>query len=149
MKIKNLQLLLPALLVGCAAGSVKDMRESATPENKISVVIDQNYQTVYKRLLDKLSECLGEAQVGLFANMHIKSDIFSELREARVSYMMTNLGTQSYYFHANIAGTGIDTTKLDGFVYYGTWRPILPKLAAWASKDNAPCDQEEKQASAN
>ena len=130
-------LLLPGVLAGCAAGNVKQIQTE--PANALHVQIDQNYQRLYKNLLRKMDECAGEGQVGLFAQLHIKQTILSDLKEASISYMMTNLGTQSYYLHVDIHGIGEDRSKLDAYVAYSTWKDWLPRVERWARQPDATC----------
>ena len=133
-------LLLAGLLAGCAAGNVKQIQTE--PANALHVEIDQNYQRLYKNLLRKMDECAGEGQVGLFAQLHIKQTILSDLKEASISYMMTNVGTQSYYLHVDIFGVGEDRSKFDAYVAYSTWKSWLPRVERWARNPAATCADE-------
>ena len=136
------------LLTGCAAGNVKQIQTE--PANALHVEIDQNYQRLYKNLLRKMDECAGEGQVGLFAQLHIKQTILSDLKEASISYMMTNLGTQSYYLHVDIFGIGEDRSTLDAYVAYSTWKGWLPRVERWARQPDSPCaDPAEPEKNAN
>ncbi len=115
------------------------IRTTTILPNALHVQIDQNYQRLYKNLLRKMDECAGEGQVGLFAQLHIKQTILSDLKEASISYMMTNLGTQSYYLHVDIHGIGEDRSKLDAYVAYSTWKDWLPRVERWARQPDATC----------
>jgi len=114
MKMIAISFTAVALLTGCAAGTVKDLKSD--PANSISVEINQNYQRVYKNLLEKMQVCMGEGWVGAFAQNHIRHAMFNELQEAYISYVMSNLGYQNHYLHVDIKGYELDKTKLEAFV---------------------------------
>jgi len=138
MKIVVINIAVVALLTGCAAGTVKDLKSD--PANSIRVQIDQNYQRVYKNLLERMQECMGEGWVGVFAQNHIRHAMYSELQEANISFVMSNLGYQNHYLHVDIKALEQEKTKLEAFVYFSTWRSALGRIEAWARDTNATCN---------
>lgn len=130
-------LALAATLTGCAASSPKTLK--ADPARKVSVQIDQNYQRVFKNVLDKFQECVGEGRIGVFADMHIKNVMLSDLKEAEISVMMTNLGNY-YYYHADIKEIAPGKTQFDAAIIYQTWSRWLDRSVAWAQNGDADCD---------
>ncbi len=129
---------LPALLAGCAAGTVKELKSA--PGNSIHIEINQNCQRVYKNVLEKMQQCLGEGWGGAFAQYHVRHAIFSELQEANISWIMSNLDYQNHYLHVDLKGLQYDKTKLDAFVYFSGARQILVNVQAWATDANSTCD---------
>lgn len=83
---------------------------------------------------------MGEGWAGAFAQFHIRHAVFNELREANISFVMSNLGYQNHYLHVDIRGLDDATTKLDAFVYFSTWRPTLARVQSWATDADAQCD---------
>lgn len=138
MQMTCISLILVSLLSGCAAGTVNELRSD--PANSIKLEINQNYQRVYKNLLEKMQECMGEGWVGVFAQNHIRHAMFNELQEANISYVMSNLGYQNHYLHVDIKGSGRDNTKMDAFVHFSTWRSVLSRVEVWATDAKATCD---------
>ena len=138
MKIILTCLALPIFLIGCAAGTVNELRSD--PANSIHVEIKQNYQRVYKNLLEKMRECMGEGWAGAFAQFHIRHAMYNELREANISFVMSNLGQQNHYLQVDIRGLEDEKTKLDAFIYFPTWKSTLAKVQPWATDEKAKCD---------
>jgi hypothetical protein len=126
-----------AILCGCAAQTVKEVRSN--PAAELHMTVDQNYQRVYKQLLEKMQECYKEGTVGAFAQMHIRTSLYNELREANISYMMTNLGSQNHYLQVDIKGMG-ESTNLDAYVFFKTWSNRIPQIREWAINSDASCD---------
>ena len=136
--LRKVALALLPFLFGCAATSVKEMKSD--PANAVHTTIEQNYQRVYKNLLGRMQECMSEGPVGMFAQYHVRHVLLPELREATISYAMSNMGTQNYYLHVDISGVSENQTKLDTYIFFSTWRHVLPKIQAWATNPDAPCD---------
>jgi hypothetical protein len=117
---------------------VKELRESSS--KRIEFKVEENYQRVYKNLLDKMHECIGEGWAGVFASYHIKNELYSELEEGEITFLMSNAGMQNYYMHMDVASISAEQTKVDAFVYYSTWAKNLPLIKQWASDSNSSCD---------
>jgi len=137
MKIVILLSVIIGLLAGCAAGSVKELQSN--PAKTINLELNKNYQQVYKNVLVKMQECMGEGWAGVFAQTQIKHVMYNDLQEANISYMMTNLGRNLYYLQVDIKGLSPKTTNISASVYYPTWKPSLNSVVAWAHDGNAPC----------
>lgn len=135
---KIIVILISSLLASCAASNVKELRENSSKVIEFSV--EENYQRVYKNVLDKMHECLGEGWAGVFASYHIKSELYSELKEGEITFLMSNAGIQSYYLHADIFGISEEQTKVDAYAYYSTWEKSLPLIKQWASDGDSSCD---------
>lgn len=129
---------LALVLAGCAAGNVSEIR--ADPANAIRMELDQNYQRVYKNVLDKMHECIGESWAGLFAQVRIRHALYSDLQEGNIGYVMDNLGQANHYLQVDIKGLPGNKTQLAAYVYFPTWRPQLDRVRAWAMNGQAPCE---------
>jgi len=127
-----------ALLAGCAAGNVSEIR--ADPANAVRLDLDQNYQRVYKNVLDKMHECIGESWAGVFAQVRIRHALYSDLQEGNIGYVMDNLGVANHYLQVDIKGLPNNKTRLDAYVHFATWKPHLDRVKAWAVDGQAPCD---------
>lgn len=122
-------------LCGCAATSIREIKSS--PAATTSFETNINYQRLYKNLVTKFSECMGEGYVGGFATTHIKHALYSDLKEATISYTMDNLG-QNIYYHADIIGTE-KGSKVIAYVSLNTWKRTLDNTKNWATDADAPC----------
>lgn len=138
MKTIVASLTLATLLTGCAAGNVSEIR--ADPANSVRVEIDQNYQRVYKNVLDKMHECIGESSAGMFAQVRIRHALYSDLQEGNIGYVMDNLGVANHYLQVDIKGLPNNRTRLEAFVHFSTWKPHLERVTAWAIDGRAPCE---------
>lgn len=125
------------ILSGCAAGSVSDLRQNHSGSSHITV--DENYQRVYKNLLESMYQCYGEGWAGVFAQYHIRSELYSELDEAEISYVMTNAGMQGHYLHVDIRGVDADHSEVDTFVSLSTWERQLSRVESWARGSDVDC----------
>lgn len=133
------------LLTGCAPGSARELK--AQPGYESHAEVDVPYQRAYKNSLEKVRECIGEGAVGLFASHQIKSDIFTDLQEARISYVMLNLGQQNYYMQIDFKGLGANKTRIDAYGHSAGWRGLMDRVKVWAVDEGAPCDDKAKEAS--
>ena len=131
------------LLASCAASNVKGLRENYS--KKIEFTVEENYQRVYKNLLDKVHECMGEGWAGVFASFHIKNELYNELKEGEITFLMSNAGMQSYYMHIDVTSISEKRTKVDAYVYYSTWEKELPLIRQWAFDDNSSCDLQKEE----
>jgi hypothetical protein len=131
-------LLLAYFMTGCAARSLNDLRTK--PSKSLHVEVDQNYQRLYKNLLEKMNECMTGGNISLTARFDIRHSVLSELREAQVGYYMTNYGTESYWLLVDLKGIDKDKTKLDAYVAVSTWESRLKEVEAWATDPSSTCD---------
>lgn len=138
MKAIVASLTLAALLAGCAAGNVSEIRTD--PANAVRIEIDQNYQRVYKNVLDKMHECIGESWAGMFAQVRIRHALYSDLQEGNIGYVMDNLGVANHYLQVDIKGLPNNRTRLEAFVHFSTWKAHLERVQAWAIDGRAPCE---------
>ena len=127
-------------LTSCAASNVKELKEN--PSKTIEFTIEENYQRVYKNLLEKMNECMGEGWAGVFASTHIKHELYNELKEGNITFLMSNAGSQSYYMHIDVASIADKKTRINAYVYYSTWEKNLPLVKQWAFDGNSSCDLE-------
>ena len=101
--------------------------------------VDQNYQRVYRNLLTKFRDCMGEGWAGAFASFHVVEGLYPDLGEAEISHMMTNAGTKNYYMHVEIKEVTADKTSVKAYVQLSTWKRQLEKVRPWATDPAATC----------
>jgi len=53
---------LATLITGCAASNIQDIKQDAGDTSQI--LVHDNYQKVYKNILENMQECLGEGWAG-------------------------------------------------------------------------------------
>lgn len=126
------------LLSGCAAGTVKELQSH--PAAILDENIDLNYQRVYKNVLDKMRECIGEGWAGAFAQYHIQNELLSDLKESHIGFMMSNAGMQSHYLQVDIFGLNENKSNMKVMVAIETWKPYLSKIDNWAKNKDATCN---------
>ncbi|PHM16469.1 MAG: hypothetical protein CJD30_11425 [Sulfuricurvum sp. PD_MW2] len=100
------------VLTGCMASTPKEMTIDPKVKSK-QVVVNQNYQRIYKRALDKSRECfeMGLGTAAIIAD----GQIYTELKEAEMSiYLMGGLGRQ---MHHTAKFKSIDENNTDMIVY--------------------------------
>jgi len=140
--VKNIAVIVICfVLTACAASNVRDLRDNSSAQMEFKV--EENYQRVYKNLLDKMHECVGEGWAGVFASYHINSELYNELGEGEISFMMSNAGMQSYYMQMDVASLSEAQAKVNAYVYYSTWEKNLPLIKQWAVNGDSSCDLEE------
>jgi len=125
-------------LMSCAASNIKELKEHYS--KKIEFTVDNNYQRVYKNILDKMHECKGEGWAGVFASYHIQHELYNDLKEGYITFLMSNAGSQSYYMHIDVASISDEQTNVNAYVYYSTWEKNLPLVKQWAFYGNSGCD---------
>lgn len=133
---KLILLLTLAILTGCVAGTPQQARLLG-PEKRYSMQIDENYQTVYRRIVDVARTCY---QVNLVtASQIVNADLYSDTRTATISVGMYGaLGPQLYQL---IDLKAIDDTHTTIDAVYPLGRPDLwgQKLRGWAAGTSAAC----------
>ena len=83
---------------------------------------------------------MGEGNAGPFDSQHIQTAIYSDLKEAEITYILSTMGYRSHFLHVNFKGLENDKTQLDAYVYFPTWKPFLSKIKRWAEKPEAACE---------
>lgn len=124
-------------LTGCAATDTKTLK--AKPSKQVTATINENYQRVYKNILDKMTECQGEGMVGIASSMQVKHTMLPDLKEAQISYTMSNLGSTSYFYHAELRGTEDGKTRITAYSGLSTWDKLVDRSLVWARDPNASC----------
>lgn len=130
------------LLASCATSNVKELKRYSG--NSVEFTVEENYQRVYKNLLDKIHECKGEAWAGESASYRIRDELFTELKEGHITFIMSNAGSQSYYIHIDIISIADKKTKAKAYVYYSTQKDYLPLIKQWAFDGNSGCELSEQ-----
>ena len=140
--VKNMQKLI--LFITCffvasyASGSIKEQKKKSA--SSVEFTVEENYQRVYKKLLEKLHECKGEAWAGELVSHRIKNDLRDERKEGYITFIMSNAGSQVYYIHIKIVSITDDKTKAKAYVYYSTKEDYLPLISQWTVAGNSGCE---------
>jgi hypothetical protein len=76
--MKNICILILILsFAGCAAATPSALRETATAKgNVISVTVDENYQSVYRRLAEKMR---GHFKPAIIGGFKVDADLYPDL----------------------------------------------------------------------
>ena len=130
------------LLASCATSNVKELKRYSG--NSVEFTVEENYQRVYKNLLDKLHECKGEVWAGESASYRIRDELFTELKEGHITFIMSNAGSQSYYIHIDFTSIADEKTKAKAYVFYSTRKDYLPLIKQWAFDGNSGCELSEQ-----
>jgi len=126
------------LFSGCAGKNIANVRSD--PSKALHIVLNQNYQQTYKNLSTKYQECMMQGWAGVFAQMHIDRQLYSDLKEGHIIHYMTNMGMKSYYVVIDIKETDNKKTLLDAYIFYSTWENVLPKIEEWSINTDSTCD---------
>lgn len=121
------------MLGGCAAESIKDLKES--PHRSEKIVIEQNYQRTYKNLLDKVGECFSDG----FGGMFVRHVLLSDLRTASISYVHGTPVGNKYFIHIEITAIDNDRSSVDAYVYFQAMEKYLRRIPEWAIDPSAEC----------
>jgi hypothetical protein len=118
-------------LAGCAA-SKQDLRQS---QNTRTEYFDQNYQALYKTVLDQMQTCW---HTGLMmplspVRMQIKSELYPDLGLGEISYYQSNLGDIHYHLvEVRKKGDGSELTVFTGRKLAHVNQRELETYFAWA-----------------
>lgn len=126
------------MLQGCVSTTAN---LKADPGAKMEFTTDQPYQLVYKNLLTKMRDCLGEGQIGMsFATMIIRNELYPDLGTAEVSQVMENAGVTNYYMHFDIVKLEAKKTSVTGYTQYSiNGQKFLGRAKQWAIDSNSTC----------
>lgn len=129
-------------LAPCALGEIKAQKKNSA--NSIEFNVEENYQRVYKNLLEKMHECKGEAWVGESTRYRIKNELYDEHKKGQITFFVFNAGKQIYYIHIKIDAIGDNKTKAKAYVYYSTQEDYLPLISQWTLGGNSGCEISEQ-----
>jgi hypothetical protein len=125
-------------LASCTTSSVKESKKLSA--SSVEFTVEENYQRVYKNLLDKTHECKGEVWAGESASYRIRDELFTELKEGHITFIVYNSGSQSYYIHTDITLIADNKTKAKVYIYKNTRKEYLPLIKQWALDGNSSCE---------
>jgi hypothetical protein len=125
-------------LASCTTDNVKEPKKlSAT---SVEFTIEENYQRVYKNIFDKLHECKGEVWAGESSSYRIRDELFTDLKEGHITFIVYNNGSQSYYIHTDLTLINDNKTKAKSYIYNYTQKDYLPLIKQWARDGNSGCE---------
>jgi hypothetical protein len=124
-----------------ASGSIKEKKKNSA--SSVEITVEENYQRVYKKLLEKMHECKSEAWAGESASYRVKNDLRDDRKEGNITFIMSNAGSQVYYIHIKIVSIADTKTKAKAYVYYSTEEDYLPLISQWVFDDNSGCNLRE------
>lgn len=87
-----------------------------------------------------MHECKGEVWAGESANYRIRDELFTELEEGHVTFILYNSESQSYYIHIDMNLITGNKTKAKAYVYNYTGKDYLPSIKQWALDGNSSCE---------
>jgi hypothetical protein len=122
-----------ALLYGCAV-KVDDLRNS--PKTTYTKDVDVNYQLAHKRILTKLRKCNGE---GGAAGVQILSEIYSDIGESSIAWVISNGVENSYFLQIDLTSTGSEKTHIQAYAIHDGWQKTLNLLEPWSTDPNSTC----------
>lgn len=119
--VHNLALLFFFIIFMTACGAKTKQELIDNSKTRDSYVVNDNYQSVYKNVNEKVIECMGSSSQYVFRN------IYSETKEADL--FMHGLDSSGYAFLATIKGLEDGTTQVDVYskVTFGTF-PIIERV---------------------
>lgn len=116
--IRNLSLVLFLIVLfsGCMASNYNEMIKDESVKKK-SYIINENYQSLYKKGSSKVEECHEQGLVT--AAITSDANIYTDIKQANITvYLMGGFGKQMH--HAiSFKGNQDNTTKLDVYTYFG------------------------------
>lgn len=141
--MKKLILIITCVFIAsCAASNVKEIKKYSG--SSVEFTVEENYQLVYKNLLDNIHECKGEVWAGESASYRIKDELFTDLKEGHITFIMYNNGSQSYYIHTDMTLIADNKTKVKSYIYDFTGEDYLPLIKQWAFDGNSGCELSEQ-----
>ena len=73
-------------------------------------------------------------------NKTLAAQLYNELKEAYITFVMSNAGYQNHYLHIDIKSIATKQTNLQAYVYFSSWESQLPLVAQWASDSESGCE---------
>lgn len=134
--ISMLMVLVSTVLTGCAV-SKQDLKQSPTTRTEY---FDQNYQALYKTILDQMEECWATGLVMFLSpvRMEIKSQLYPDLGLGEISYYQSNIGDIHYHLvEVRKKGDGSDLTVFTGHKLEHINKRELEIYFAWARGSNS------------
>lgn len=128
------------ILSGCTASSLSQMTLDKDIKQK-RVVLNENYQKIYKRALEKSKECYEFTNFG--SGIYVDGQIYSELREAELSIYQRDAFGINMRHGAKIIGIDNNTTELTIFTYSDFFLDRIKRLYAGECV-SCNCIQEDK-----
>lgn len=123
-----------AALAGCAASTPHDARNLG-PERQVVFQLADDYQTVYRRLVDVERRCF---QTNLItASQIVNADLYPDTRSAEISVGLYGIAT-SIYQVIDLQGTDAGTTVTATFPL-GNPQAWGEKVRGWAEGSRQAC----------
>lgn len=107
----SVPLISAAFLAGCLPPSSTGALKVESASLKQEVVINANYQQVYKDLVETARACHEESAV--VATNTVQGDLYAELGKASVSFSQLSMSGRVVFITADIEKLGHSTTRLD------------------------------------
>jgi hypothetical protein len=87
-----------------------------------------------------MHECKGEVWPGESASYRIRDELFTDLEEGHITFVMYNSGRQSYYIHTDMSSIADNKTKAKTYIYNYTGKDYIPLIKQWARDGNSACE---------
>lgn len=129
---RNLNLAWLAFALAACSTTPQGLEQASSTKSIVRTYPD-NYQLVYKRILDPAKQCSeGGMAFSLSASLNVDAQLYNELGYGEISYSMINVGVRNYYWKAKVekADTGSKITIYSGnTLNNAVW---LNKVSGWA-----------------
>lgn len=135
---KTILIITCIFLASCTANNVKESKKRTA--SSVEFTVEENYQHAYKNILDKMHVCKGEVWTGESASYRIKNELFTELKEGHITFVMYNSGRQSYYIHTDMSSIAGNKTKAKAYIYNYTGKDYIPLIKQWAFDGSSGCE---------
>jgi len=135
MMKRSLSIVFLLFVAGCAASSVRDIKENYTGKEVFTVA--RNYQAVYRDIQRAARECWeGGYLFSPQAQNVVTAELYNELEFGEISLALSNVG-MSYYVHLEIRKAN-DAAEVTAY-YSQSYEKSHSEVVAWAN-GGTECD---------
>ena len=126
-----------SLLLGCAPSTVQGLREDHS--GKISFEVSQNYQPVYRAILEQSRNCWQGSSI-FTAPGTVQGDLYHDIRRGNISVAQHNAiyGILTW-LAIDVSALDDNTTRVETYYTNDHWAPAAAAVEQWVKNDFKGC----------
>ncbi len=122
-------------LAACAPGTMQELQNH--PIEKRSFEIEQNYQPVYRAILNQARRCFHGGYPG--ERLYVSGDLYYDVKTGHVSVERHSANGVEIYLAAEITAQGEARSKVDVLVGLNLWEGLATDVEGWARQTSKRC----------
>jgi hypothetical protein len=123
------------LLFGCAPATIQGLRENHA--GKISFDVDENYQSVYRKVLTPARNCW---QSGLItAQMVVQGDLYTDTRQGNVTVALHGGAGVDTYFTVDVVALSDSKTRVTVYHAFRNQERAAQAVELWVKENSTVC----------